>query len=403
MIYLKMLRHSFVVFLLVLLVGCAMRSGTDIPGEQYSRLPDSKVESLIKRIYSESGSEFCWNDLKTGIKHNLDYLSHKDPSGIAVSYGSTKFTWGMLRQTNIDMLRILPELCNKPNLLKDKFVWFALEPRTFMTGYYEPWLEASSIPDQEYPYPLYSVPDDLKKADLGEFHHRWNGEQLLYRIVGDHIEPYFNREKIDFDNVLKGRGLEIAWVKDLIDVFILQIQGSGRLVFPDGSVKHVLYAGRNGLKYVSLGKVLIKRGLMPKEGMSMQKIREFLRAHPEKMQDLLSTNPSYVFFRLADEGPFGSMNRALTPMSSIAVDRKVVPLGSMALLTSNIPVVNGDKNKKIARLVMAQDTGGAIKGTRVDLFCGSSEYAEYLAGHLRSYAHLYLPISRSFFKKDCSE
>jgi len=149
---------------------------------------------------------------------------------------------------------------------------------------------------------------------------------------------------------------------------------------PDGSVKHVLYAGKNGLKYVSLGKVLIQRGLLPKEGMSMQKIKAFLDANPQLVEELLTTNPSYVFFRLDDEGPFGSMGAPLT-------------------LTTRLPQ-QGEKSKApFAGIVMAQDRGGAIKGTRVDLFCGSGPEAEYLAGHLTSWSHVYLPISRALLEE----
>lgn len=391
------------VFFVFCLFGCSFMHESREPGKDYVRLPDNKVESLIRRLTEESGPDFNWNDLEAGIRHNIDYLSHKNPDGVAVKYGTFKISWKMLLETNVELLKLLPKLNEHPELLEDSFIWFGLEPRTFMTGYYEPWLEASDKQTPEYPYPLYRVPDDLKTVNLGDFHHRWSGQKLLYRVVDDHIEPYFSREKIDFEKVLKGEGLEIAWVKDLVDVFILQIQGSGRLVFPDGSIKHVLYAGKNGLKYVSLGKVLINRGLMPKEGMSMQKIRKFLEEHPYMVHQLLITNPSYVFFRLDDEGPFGSMNRALTPMSSIAVDRKVIPLGAVAALTTNLPTQESDVTKSFAKLVMAQDTGGAIKGTRVDLFCGSGDYAEFLSGHLRSYAHVYLPVSRAFFESECEQ
>lgn len=386
------------VFCIFIVAGCALKQPSDYADKGYSRLSSVKAEFLVKKLSEGGGPNFRWTDLKQGIERNLDYLSHKNPDGIAASYGGMDISWKMLQETNRDLLKLLPELENNPELLNKNFIWFALKPRTFMTGYYEPWLEASLTPNPDYPYPLYSVPEDLKVADLGDFHPRWDGDKLLYRIDGDHIEPYFNRGEIDFEKALKGRGLEIAWVKNIVDVFVLQIQGSGRLILPDGRVKHILYAGRNGLQYVSLGKVLIEKGLMPSEGMSMQKIRSFLLDHPEMVESLLTTNPSYVFFRLADDGPFGSMNRPLTPMSSIAVDRSVVPLGAVAALTTRLPTQESDVTKTFSKIVMAQDTGGAIQGTRVDLFCGSGDYAEFLAGHLRSYAHIYLPVSREYFE-----
>ncbi|WP_320175850.1 MltA domain-containing protein [Maridesulfovibrio sp.] len=338
-------------------------------------------------------------DLQKGIERNLRFLSRKPDNGIAAKYGRSQITWGMLKRTNEEMLSLLPLLEESPELLEERFVWFSMSPRTLLTGYYEPYLEASLVPHPDYPYPLYSIPHDLQTLDLGKFHHRWKGQSLIYRQENGEVQPYYDRADIDFDGALQDKGLEIAWVKDLVDVFILQIQGSGRLVLPDGSVKHVLYAGKNGLKYVSLGKVLIERGLLPKEGMSMQKIKAFLDANPDMVKELLTTNPSYVFFRLDDEGPFGSMGSPLTPMASVAVDNKVLPLGSLALLTTRLPQQEERSKIPFAKIVMAQDRGGAIKGTRVDLFCGSGPEAEYLAGHLTSWSHVYLPVSRAFLEE----
>ncbi|TIH19964.1 transglycosylase [Marinifilum sp. JC120] len=388
------------IVILSFLGGCSTRSTpTDIPTKGYHKIERTQVSGLIKRLEFQSGSEFSWLDLQNGIERNLRYLSRKPQKSVAAKYGRMQITWGMLKRTNEEMLEILPLLAESPELLNEKFTWYSMAPRTLLTGYYEPYLEASLVPHPDYPYPLYSVPSDLKNLDLGKFHHRWRGQHLIYRHENGEVFPYYDREDIDFKGALQGKGIEIAWVKDLVDVFILQIQGSGRLILPDGSVKHVLYAGKNGLKYVSLGKILIQRGLLPKEGMSMQKIKAFLAANPELVQELLTTNPSYVFFRIDDEGPFGSMGAPLTPMASVAVDSKVLPLGSLALLTTRLPQ-QGEKGKTpFAKIVMAQDRGGAIKGTRVDLFCGSGPEAEYLAGHLTSWSHVYLPVSRALLEE----
>ncbi|WP_239057225.1 murein transglycosylase A [Desulfovibrio sp. JC010] len=365
----------------------------------YYKVDSVQVAGLINRLQNQSGADFSWLDLQKGIERNIKYLSRRPENSVAAKYGRMQITWGMLKRTNEEMLELLPRLASSPELLNEKFVWHSMVPRTLLTGYYEPYLEASLTPHPDYPYPLYSIPSDLKTLDLGKFHHRWKGQQLIYRQDGEDVLPYHDREDIDFEGALQGRGFEIAWVKDLVDVFILQIQGSGRLVLPDGNVKHVLYAGKNGLKYVSLGKVLIQRGLLPKEGMSMQKIKAFLAANPQLVEELLTTNPSYVFFRLDDEGPFGSMGAPLTPMASVAVDSKVLPLGSLALLTTRLPQQGKKQKAPFARMVMAQDRGGAIKGTRVDLFCGSGPDAEYLAGHLTSWSHIYLPISRALLEE----
>ncbi len=379
--------------------GCSTHDvKIESPGKGYNKVESAQVEGLISRLKYQSGDNFSWLDLQKGIERNIKFLSRKPAQRVAARYGRMEITWGMLKQTNEEMLELLPRLKGAPELLNDKFVWYSMVPRTLLTGYYEPYLEASLIPHPDYPYPLYSIPGDLQSLDLSKFHHRWKGQHLIFRQENGEVLPYFDREAIDFNGALQGRGIEIAWVKDLVDVFILQIQGSGRLVLPDGRVKHVLYAGKNGLKYVSLGKVLIQRGLLPKEGMSMQKIKAFLDTHPELVQELLTTNPSYVFFRIDDEGPFGSMGAPLTPMASIAVDSKVLPLGSLALLTTRLPQDGSKSKTPFAKIVMAQDRGGAIKGTRVDLFCGSGPEAEYLAGHLTSWSHVYLPVSRAFIE-----
>ena len=397
------LRKIFVPFFLGIIIlsfcGCATHDAEiKSPGKGYNRVESAQVEGLINRLKYQGGDDFSWLELQKGIERNIKFLSRKPEQGVAAKYGHMEITWGMLKRTNEEMLELLPRLKESPELLGDKFVWYTMVPRTLLTGYYEPYLEASLTAHPDYPYPLYSIPGDLQSLDLGKFHHRWKGQHLIYRQENGEVLPYYDREAIDFNGALQDRGIEIAWVKDLVDVFILQIQGSGRLVLPDGSVKHVLYAGKNGLKYVSLGKVLIQRGLLPKEGMSMQKIKAFLDANPELVQELLSTNPSYVFFRIDDEGPFGSMGAPLTPMASVAVDSNVLPLGSLALLTTRLPQEGSKSKTPFAKIVMAQDRGGAIKGTRVDLFCGSGPEAEYLAGHLTSWSYVYLPVSRSFIE-----
>ncbi|MBI9110388.1 murein transglycosylase A [Maridesulfovibrio ferrireducens] len=394
----------FVVLLVFFLfTGCATKDLQPIAGKGFYEVDKKQLNSILSRLNSQENGENSWINLEKGIKENIKYLSRKPADGVAVKYGNMEITWGMLARTNLELLEILPELEISPELLRNQFAWFALSPRTLLTGYYEPNLEASLTPDPAYPYPLYSVPGNLKILDLGKFHYRWKGQQLIYKIEGDSVVPYDDRKSIDFEGTLQNKGLEVAWVRDLVDVFILQIQGSGRLLLADGSVKHILYAGKNGHKYVSLGKVLIDRGLMAKEGMSMQGIRSFLKDNPELIEELLITNPSYVFFRVDDVGPFGAMNAPLTSMASVAVDSSVLPLGAMAILTTKLPQEGTDKKKTFTKMVMAQDRGGAIKGTRVDLFCGSGPDAEFLAGHLKSWSHLYLPISRESLNRQIEE
>lgn len=339
-----------------------------------------------------------WTAFGAAMETSLDYLLKKDRDAVPVETDGMDVTWGELALSMVELLELLPDLDAEPGLLTRHFRLFALEPPTLLTGYYEPWIEASLEPSEKYPYPLYGVPSDCKTIDLGQFHPRWKGQQLVYRINGDAIEPYSDRKDIDGAAALKGLGAEIAYARNLMDVFLLQVQGSGRLVLPDGSVRHILYAGKNGHPYVSLGRLLIDEGYVPQEEMSMGRIRQFVAENPVVGREMMYRNPSYVFFRLAEEGPFGSIGQVLTPMVSVAVDRHYVPLGSALLLSGGIPRIGGGE-REFCSLVTAQDTGGAIKGTRCDLFCGTGPDAEYLAGHLQHDASLYLLVSKRVLGK----
>jgi membrane-bound lytic murein transglycosylase A len=335
-----------------------------------------------------------WTDLRPGIEASLRYIRTRPQDAVCVDQPGLRLTWGQLRDSVAELASTLVLLDHDPSLLAERFAWLKLEPGTLLTGYYEPWLKASLTPDATYKYPLYGVPDDLKVVDLGRFHPRWAGQKLVYRVDGDRVEPYYDRAAIDGLGALEGAGDEIAWAADPVDVFFLQVQGSGRLDLPDGTFKHILYGGKNGRQYVSIGRILIDEGYIPKEEMSMQRIRKFLNAHPDVAEDILFRNPSYVFFRLSDEGPFGSINSILIPRVSVAVDRHMIPLGSVVALKTSLMDYDTGQADPFFSLVLAQDTGGAIQGTRMDLFCGAGEEAENLAGHLQEGAQVYMLLSR---------
>ncbi|MFW6324643.1 MAG: murein transglycosylase A [Desulfovibrionales bacterium] len=347
------------------------------PGQQY--LPD-------------------WEAMEPAVARSLEFLSSKDPGQRAIEHPDADLTWGDLARSLREFRKIAPRLEEDPDLLGKRFVWLNLQPDLLLTGYYEPLVPASLTRTPEYRYPLYGCPDDLQKADLGKFHPRWEGQSLLYRITDGRIQPYFDRQEIDSEQALSGRGLEIAWAMNPADVFFLQIQGSGRLLLPDGSIKHVLYSGKNGHQYVSLGRVLIERGHLSKDEVSMQSIRRFLSENREIAADLLETNPSYVFFRLEDSGPYGSMNKILTPFISVASDHTLFPPGSLAVVDTTLPSPLLPEGRPWRGVVLPQDAGGAIKGGRMDLFCGFGENAEYIAGHLNSRAEAYLLVSKEVVK-----
>jgi len=267
------------------------------------------------------------------------------------------------------------------------------KPEGLFTGYYEAELRGSSRPGGRYAVPLYRKPDDLVMVDLGEFRDAMKGERIAGRVIDGRLRPYEDRARIE-GGALKGRDLEMVWVDDPVDAFFLHIQGSGRIVMENGSVMRVGYAGQNGHPYVAVGRELIARGALTKENVSMQSIREWLHANPGEAAGLMNKNPSFVFFRPLDgEGPPGAQGVALTPGRSLAVDRSFVPYGMPVWLDAQDPI---DGSVRLRRLMVAQDTGGAIRGpVRGDVFWGHGADAELRAGKMKSPGRYYLLMPRT--------
>lgn len=239
------------------------------------------------------------------------------------------------------------------------------------SAYYEHDLDASLTRTSSHTVPIYGRPSDLEEAVSA------GGDKTVGRRVGGALRPYWSREDIDSRGRLSGRGLEIAWAADPLDVFFLQIQGSGWLRLPDGERLRIRYAGNNGHPYRSVGGTMIERGLIPRESFSRQAMKDYLRTHADTRQSLLNVNPRYVFFQIdrsdLKDAAFGSLNVPLTPRRSIATDPAVYPPGALAWMET-------DTKNKTARFVLNQDEGGAIKGLgRVDYFVGGGPAAETYA------------------------
>jgi peptidoglycan lytic transglycosylase A len=267
-----------------------------------------------------------------------------------------------------------------------------------VTGYYEPIVEADERLSAEYGVPILGLPDDLVEVRLEAFDSRFRGERLFGRVEGRRLVPYWRRADIDAGR-LAGRGLELAWARDPVDLFFMEIQGSGTLRFPDGRERRVGYAGANGRPYRAIGRLLIDEGQIPREAMSMQAIREWLRAHPEERQRVLQHNESYVFFRPLSGPPEGSLGRPLTPGRSVATDARLFPAGMLAFLDTERPERAPDGTARwapLTRFVLNQDTGGAIRGAgRVDFFWGRGEAAAFAAGVMRQPGRLYFFVPHS--------
>jgi peptidoglycan lytic transglycosylase A len=270
--------------------------------------------------------------------------------------------------------------------------------RMLVTGYYEPVVEASDRPSAEYAVPVLGLPEDLIEVRLDAFDPRYRGERLFGRVEGRRLIPYWRRAEIDAGR-LAGRGLELAWARDPVDVFFMEIQGSGTLRFPDGREQRVGYAGANGRAYRAIGRLLIDEGQVPRAAMSMQAIREWLQVHPGERQRVLQHNESYVFFRRLPGPPEGSLGRPLTPGRSVATDTRLFPPGSLAFLETEQPERAPDGTVRwvpFARFVLNQDTGGAIRGAgRIDLFWGRGEAAAFAAGLMRQAGRLYFLVPRA--------
>jgi membrane-bound lytic murein transglycosylase A len=259
-----------------------------------------------------------------------------------------------------------------------------------ITGYYEPLLQGSRRRTKTFNVPLYAPPDDMLTIDLGDLYPELKGKRLRGRLQGRKVVPYFERAQIAANPVLRGH--ELLWVDDAVGAFFLEIQGSGRVRLRDGKMVRLTYADQNGQPYRAIGRYLVDLGELPLETVSLQSIRQWMLDHPQRMQEVLNANPSVVFFReerLEDPrlGPTGTLGVALTPERSIAVDAQMIPLGAPVFLSTTYP----DTNVPLQRLVMAQDTGGAIRGlVRADVFWGFGASAEQLAGKMKQPARMWL-------------
>lgn len=262
------------------------------------------------------------------------------------------------------------------------------------TGYYEAELRGAWQPDSRYSVPIYARPNDLISVDLGKFRAEWAGRSIAGRIVGDKFEPYPSRAEIN-GGALGGRQLEILWVDSYIDAFFLQIQGSGRVLMNNGGYVRLGYAGRNGQRYVAVGRELMAAGIISQKDISMQTIRAWMEANPVGAMALMNKNPSYVFFRIMEEAnAVGAQGVQLTPGRSLAVDNAFIPYGTILLLDTTDPR-DPSGNTPLRRLVVAQDTGSAIKGpVRGDLFWGFGKDAAAAAGVMKERGAYYVLLPR---------
>jgi len=263
-----------------------------------------------------------------------------------------------------------------------------------VTGYYEPLINGSLSRSPRSAWPIYGVPDDLITVELGDVYPELKNLRLRGRLEGSRLVPYWTRAEL----AAQGRQVRapvIAWADDPVELFFLQVQGSGRIALPDGSFLRIGYADHNGHPYKSIGRWLIDQGELTLSQASMQGIQRWARTHPARLRELLDQNPAFVFFRTlpaSDDGPLGALGVPLVAERSIAVDRSAIPLGAPVFLATTEP----NSKTPLRRLVMAQDTGAAIKGgVRADFFWGYGDAAGTLAGRMRQQGQMWvlLPVA----------
>ena len=259
-----------------------------------------------------------------------------------------------------------------------------------VTGYFEPLLHGSRTASAGYTAPLYAPPPDLLTVDLSSVYPELKGKRVRARLQGNKVIPYYTRAELPTDQTLKGH--ELVWIDNAFDAMMLEVQGSGRVQLTDGTVIRLLYADQNGQPYHSIGRYLVTIGALTVPEATIPGIRAWLSAHPERLQEVLDANPSVVFFTEAplgdpNLGPKGAAGIPLTSGRSIAVDPAHIPLGTPVFLATTLP----DSGAPLQRLVIAQDTGGAISGApRADYFCGSGPAAAELAGKMRQQGSLWM-------------
>lgn len=385
--------NCFIIIFILFVGGCAT-----VKKEALTKISPSK--------YPVFADDMSYDSLEYSISKSISYLQ-KVPSDRAFMFGKDSFTADHLiksLQYFLACIQTKPSKNDLNKIIKSNF-WIYRSigdngsGNVLFTGYYEPILEGSLKQSDEFSFPLYAWPDDLAVIDLSLFSPEFSGKKIIGRCFKNTVVPYYERREIELQGCLEGRAEPVAWIKDRVDLFFLQIQGSGKIYLNNGETINVHYHTSNGRPYKSIGKYLIEKDKIPGAEMSMQKIRAYLQDNPKELDTILHYNPSYVFFKIEDDGPLGCLNVKLTPGRSIALDRRIFPKAALAFIETKKPLIDGTGEihtwKDYNRFVLNQDTGGAITGPgRADIFFGNGIYAEIAAGHMQHPGKLYFLVLR---------
>ncbi|MCD6319769.1 MAG: MltA domain-containing protein [Candidatus Desulfofervidaceae bacterium] len=381
---LKLLAFLFLCFLL----GC-------LPGKKISPplKPTKHWPKFTKPVDIETFNQ--------ALARSLNYYSRL-PSGYTMRVGTIPYTVEELKES-LNLFQFCMQEKNFNACLKAHFDLYEAsglnkKKEVLFTGYYQPVLYGSFTPTERYRYPIYRLPNEWVEIDLRRFNDPDLPPKVLIGMVHRHeVIPFYTREDIDFAYKLQGKGYELVWVDDPVELFFLHIQGSGIVILPDGKQIYIHYAASNGRPYRSIGQVI--KAWESLENPNGLNIKHFLRNHPEKMKKIFSANPSYIFFKIVDKGPLGALSECLTPLYSVATDPSIFPRGALLFVDTKIPKVNESQEllgwEPFSSFVLNQDTGGAIKGPgRVDIYFGTGSKAEAQACYMAQRGKLYLLVKK---------
>lgn len=416
-------RILFLVLALLFLSGCAGRVRKPAPQpvpppSAMKPLPPSVTPSppavpkptpLVRLPFDQYpvfADDMDLASLEKAIEKSLQYYSRAAGNGPRLM-DDTVVTVRELKESLIALREILRR--DEPDTMKQARIgeMFDVYQSTgrdgkntvLFTGYFEPIMNGSLERTATYRYPIYKAPGDAVVVNLGRFNEKYPGEQLIGRLKNGELIPYYSRNEIEDLGSLADRNLEIAWVDDRINLFFLHTQGSGKIKLPNGKLLQIGYALKNGRPFQSLGRFLMDTGKINPQEISYQAIKRYLREHTEDLSEILGHNESFIFFREVKEGPVGSLGEILTAGRSIATDAAVFPKGALAFIRARKPILDREGNVEswipFSRFVVSQDAGGMIKGAgRVDLFCGSGDEAEMLAGSLKERGEFYFLVKK---------
>ena len=389
---------------LVSFFGCRGSTPMPPPG---SVPPASKAFWLTRPELPAFTDDLDRESLHQALQRSLEYARRLSPDQ-TLPCGERQISGTMLVQT-LEAFQQVVATASTPAALqqaiRERFHVLQSPGRdergeVLFTGYYEIELEGSLVPSPRFPYPLYKRPPDLIDVEAKPSV-SWPGVGRPGALANQgQGGSYYTRREIDGEGKLRGRGLELFWLRSPVDGFFLHVQGSGQIRLPDGQVRRVHYAASNGHPYYSIGRVLLDEGRLPPDAMSLQGLRRYFRDHPEETTRVLYRNPRYVFFRPVTQGPQGNLGLILVPGRSIAADQRLFPPGGLAFVQLQQPVLNAQGEitawRPASRFVFNHDTGNAILGPgRIDLFWGSGAQAEMAAGHMQHTGKLFFLLKRT--------